>query len=285
MSRGLESLIPKKGPSGGSSPLKKEDVFWIEVEKIVQNPYQPRSFFNENELDKLASSIKKHGILQPLIVTKIEKSNGNGIKIEYELIAGERRLKACKKIGIDRVPVIIRNSNSQEKLELALIENIQRANLNPVERAEAYMRLRQEFGLLEKEIAEVVGKSREGISNTLRILTLPTIIKEALKKEMISEGHAKVLMSLKNPEDQKKFLKMIIEEGLSVRRLEQEIKSYLKPKTPSTIKDKALIEEIEGRFKKIFHFDGIKVKNKKDAYQVLLDFKSKDEMEDFMKKM
>ncbi|MDD4662139.1 MAG: ParB/RepB/Spo0J family partition protein, partial [Candidatus Pacebacteria bacterium] len=165
MSRGLESLIPKKNNQNEEAgPTTKESVFWIETKKISQNPYQPRSFFDENELKSLSESIKKYGVLQPLVVTKKGDS--------YELIAGERRLRASQMADIDKVPVIIRDPTVQEKLELAVIENVQRKNLNPMEKAEAFMRLREEFGLLEREIGEMTGKSREGIANAVRLLNL-----------------------------------------------------------------------------------------------------------------
>lgn len=278
MSRGLESLIPKKGKQNyDDAPSKKESVFWIEIEKIKENPYQPRALFKEEELDGLAESIKKYGILQPLVVTKNETG--------YELIAGERRLRACQKLNINSVPVIIREPSLQEKLELALIENVQRKNLNPVEKAEAYLRLKEEFGLLEREISEVAGKSREAVSNTLRLLNLPDEIRLALRSEKISEGHAKALLSLEEKETQMSFLKEVIEEGLSVRKLEQKIKELKNPKKETSLKDKAYLEEFENRFKEVFKYDNLKVKNSNKNYQVVLNFKSEEEMDGFMKNL
>ncbi|MDD4358785.1 MAG: ParB/RepB/Spo0J family partition protein [Candidatus Pacebacteria bacterium] len=283
MSRGLESLIPKKGKQNYDDvPSKKESVFWVEISKIKENPYQPRTFFKEDEISSLAESIKKYGILQPLVVTKIEKNDEGGIKTEYELIAGERRLRACQKLNIDRVPVIVREPSHQEKLELALIENVQRKNLNPMEKAEAYSRLKEEFGLLEREIAEITGKSREVISNALRLLSLPEAIKLALRYEQISEGHAKVLLSIENEEEQVKLLKLVIEENLSVRKLEQKIREYKNPKQILSIKDRAYLEEFENKFKEAFKFDNVKVKNNSKNYQVILNFKSEQEMKGFM---
>ena len=286
MSRGLESLIPKKGKQNyDDNPSKKESVFWVEVSKIKENPYQPRTFFREEDINSLADSIKKYGILQPLVVTKVEKDDEGGIKTAYELIAGERRLRACQKLNIDRVPVIIREPSTQEKLELALIENVQRKNLNPMEKAEAYFRLKEEFSLLEREIAEITGKSREVVSNALRLLSLPEDVRQALKNEQISEGHAKVLLSIENAEDQIQFLRFIIEEGLSVRKLEQKIREYRNPKKVLSIKDTAYLEEFENKFKEIFRFNDIKVKNSSKNYQVVLNFKSEDEMKGFMENL
>ena len=286
MSKGLESLIPKKGRQNyDNSPSKKESIFWIETSKIKENPYQPRTIFKEEEIDSLAESIKKYGVLQPLIVTKIEKDTEEGIKTEYELIAGERRLRACQRVNIDRVPVIIREPTIQEKLELALIENVQRKNLNPMEKAEAYLRLKEEFGLLEREIAEITGKSREAVSNGLRLLNLPLSVKQALKNEIISEGHAKVLLALENEEEQNRFLKLIIEENWSVRKLEQEIKAFKNPKKELSLRDNTYLEEFENRFKQFFKYNDLKVKNSNKNYQVIINFKSKEEMENYLKNL
>ncbi|MDD3046214.1 MAG: ParB/RepB/Spo0J family partition protein [Candidatus Pacebacteria bacterium] len=279
MSRGLESLIPKKNNQVEEIvPSTKESVFWIETKKISQNPYQPRSLFKEDELKSLSESIKKYGVLQPLVVTKIGED-------KYELIAGERRLRACEMASIDKVPVIIRDPSVSEKLELALIENIQRKNLNPMEQAEAFTRLREEFGLLEREIADMTGKSREGIANSVRLLNLTLLAKQALRNEEIFEGHGKVLLSLENKEDQDRFLKIIIDEKLTVRALEARIRDFKNPKKEVTAKDLAKIEEFENQFKKVFKYDNVKVKNNDKNYQVIINFKSGEEMEDWMKKL
>lgn len=279
MSKGLESLIPKKGKQNyDDGPSKKESVFWVETSKIRQNPYQPRAFFKEDELNSLAESIKKYGVLQPLIVTKIEKD-------VYELIAGERRLRACQKVNIDKVPVIIRDPNCQEKLELALIENVQRRNLNPMEKAEAFVRLKEEFGLFDREIAEIMGKSREVITNTIRFLNLSELAKQALRNEQISEGHAKVLLSFENKEDHDRFLKLIIDEKLTVRELGKKIKEFKNPKKVLSVKDRTYLEEFENRFKQVLRYDNLKVTNNNKNYQIVISFKSEEEMENWMKKL
>lgn len=279
MSRGLESLIPKKGnQSYDDTPATKESIFWIETVKIKQNPYQPRSIFNEEELESLAQSIKKYGVLQPLVVTKM----GNE---QYELIAGERRFRACQKINMDKVPVIIRDPSLQEKLEIALIENVQRRNLNPIEKAEAYLRLKEEFGMFEREIGEIAGKSRESISNSLRLLNLPLHIKQALKNEQISEGHAKVLLSLLSEEEQNKMMRGILEEKWSVRRLEQEIRNLRNPKKELSLKDRTYLERFENQFREVFKYKDIKVKNSNKNYQVVINFKSEGEMEDYLRSL
>ncbi len=154
---------------------KQESIFHIEVEKIVPNPYQPRKVFNAEEIQELADSIKEFGVLQPISVSKVVKETSSGTRVEYQLVAGERRLKAAKLAGLPRVPAIIRKGDTPKmKLELALIENIQRSNLNPLESARGYARLQDEFNLTQKDIAARVGKSRETVANTMRLLNLPT---------------------------------------------------------------------------------------------------------------
>lgn len=197
--------------------MKEESIFYIEIERIKPNPQQPRRDFDQTNLKELASSIREYGVLQPLLVTKIEEENPFGTKVYYQLIAGERRLRAAQLVGFPTVPAIIRESNNQLNLELALIENIQRENLNPLETALAFDRLINEFKLAHQDIANRLGKSRASVSNTLRILTLPPEIKEALAKKEITEGHARIILMLRDPEKQKLFLKQILEQKLSVR--------------------------------------------------------------------
>src|SRR3989344_1254812 len=177
--RGLELLIPKKG---GDQPLptKQEPIFYIEIEKIKSNPYQPRKTFDQDGLKALAESIREHGILQPLLVSRMQKDTGG--PTEYQLVAGERRLLAAKMAGLSQVPVIVRVSTEREKLEVALIENVQREDLDALEKAEAFKRLQDEFKFLQKDIAQMIGKSRESVANTLRLLDLPLEIKDGLRE-------------------------------------------------------------------------------------------------------
>ncbi len=204
---GLQSLIPKK-PTGGQVNLiqqKKDEVKTlaeIEIYKIKPNPHQPRKNFDKGKLQELADSIKEHGILQPLVVTK-DKEN------TYQLIAGERRLNAAKLIGLTKVPVIIRDSSEQEKLELALVENIQRDGLNPIERAYAFKKLVDEFNCIQADVAKRVGKSRETVANTIRLLDLPAEIQRAILEDKISEGHGRVILSLPDIEKQILLFKSI----------------------------------------------------------------------------
>jgi len=215
---GLESLIPqKKIKNDEDYSIRKESVFFIETEKIKSNPYQPRKEFNKETLKTLSESIKQHGILQPLVVSRLET---NGTSVEYQLIAGERRLMASKLANIKQVPVIIRESGNKEKLVLSLIENVQREDLNSIDKAEAYKQLIEEFNLLQKDIARLVGKSKEAISNALRVLQLPEKIKLAVRKMIITEGHAKVLVSIKDRKKLEDVFNKVVRDNLSVRETE-----------------------------------------------------------------
>lgn len=207
------------------SNFYNNSIFWVEVEKVKPNPYQPRREFDEARLRDLADSIRQYGILQPLVVTRkeIEKADG-GLMVEYELIAGERRLRASKLAGIAQVPVLIRatEDDSKTKLELAIIENLQREDLNAVDRAKAFSRLVEEFGFKHIQIAQKIGKSREYVSNTVRILTLPEEILQALSEGKISEGHTRPLMMLDTrKEEQTTLFKEIVFKKITVREAER----------------------------------------------------------------
>lgn len=202
-------------------------IFWIELEKIVPNPYQPRREFDPHALRDLADSIRMYGLLQPLTVTRKEKiKEDGGLAVQYELISGERRLRASKLAGLSQVPVIIRSGEASDdarvKLELAIIENLQREDLNAVDRARSFQRLADEFGLKHNQIAEKVGKSREYVSNSIRLLMLPEHMLQALSEKRITEGHTRPLMMLTSkPEEQEVLFKEIIFKKLTVREAEQ----------------------------------------------------------------
>jgi ParB family chromosome partitioning protein len=199
-------------------------IFWIEVEKIHPNPYQPRREFDEARLRDLSESIRMYGVLQPLVVTRKEVYHEHGgMSVEYELISGERRLRASKLAGLAAVPALIRNGeeDAQLKLEMAIIENLQREDLNPVDRARSFERLAKEFNLKQTQIAEKVGKSREYVSNSLRILALPPEMIIALEEGRISEGHTRpLLMLVDRPEEQMVLFKEIMTKKLTVREAE-----------------------------------------------------------------
>ncbi len=224
LGRGLESLIPAKTTK--VVPKIQDNVFYIEINKIKPNPDQPRQDFDKDGLKELAASIKKYGILQPLLVSKIETETDKGLNVEYELLAGERRLRAAKLAGLPHVPAIIKDNfdESRLKLEVSLVENIQRENLNPVEEAEAYNRLASEFNLTQKEIAAKVAKSREAVANAVRILTLPADIKEALRAGKIARTHARALLAFKDAAKQREVFKQILTGNFAVREVESAAK-------------------------------------------------------------
>lgn len=199
----------------------KDSIFYIDIDKVRPNPFQPRREFDESKLKDLAESIRQYGVLQPLVATRreIHKDDG-GLVVEYELIAGERRLRASKLAGLLQVPLIIRSSDDSDmmKLELAIIENLQREDLNPVERAMAFRKLVDEFNFKHVDIAKKIGKSREYVSNTLRLLLLPQDILDAVSTGKITEGHTRpILMLIDRPEEQNTLFKEIIYRKLTVR--------------------------------------------------------------------
>ena len=221
LGKGLQSLIPQREfKIPNLKKPQRESIFNIEVDKIIPNPNQPRKNLSEDGLRELSESIKQHGVLQPLIVTKIEKPTERGQQVEYELIAGERRWRAAQLAGLPHVPVIIKDSAAQQKLEIALVENIQRENLNSIESALAYKQLQDDFSLRHKDIAKKVGKSRTTITNTLRLLVLPIEAQKAISMGKISEGHGRAILMAKS-EFQKALFQLVIKNGLSVRQVEE----------------------------------------------------------------
>ena len=213
-----EKVVKKAFEASPKAPAidDKNRIWHLDIDKVEPNRRQPRKDFDKDPLEELAASIKEQGILQPITVRKVESG--------YEIIAGERRWRAAQVAGLHQVPVIIKEVDDQKVMELALIENIQRENLNPVEEAIAYQQLIDDYSLSQQEVAQKVGKERTTITNSLRILTLPKEAKRALRQKTISVGHAKVLLSVTDPKRQLDLLKMVITKKLSVRALEKEAK-------------------------------------------------------------
>lgn len=206
------------------SELYTNSIFFIDVDKILPNPFQPRREFEEGPLKDLAESVRQYGVLQPLVVSRIEKETGDGGLItQYELIAGERRLRASKLAGLSQVPAIIRvGDDNMMKLEIAIIENLQREDLNPIERARAFQRLVEEFKFTHTQIGQKMGKSREYVSNSVRLLALPQEFLDALSAGKINEGHTRPLMMLSTrPEEQMTLFKEIVFRKISVREAER----------------------------------------------------------------
>lgn len=230
LGKGLGALIAKKpeiinansGEASVSSvAIKNSDaIFYIEIEKIHPNPDQPRREFDEKELQDLAGSIREHGILQPLVVSKVENATPSGMAVSYQLIAGERRLRASKLAGLFQVPVIVKKVTPKENLEWAIIENVQRSDLNAIEKAIAYQKLMDEYGLSQADVAGRVGKSRESVANVIRLLTLPQEIKDAVSVGKINEGHARAILMIRDPKAQMDLFYKIVNMGLNVREVE-----------------------------------------------------------------
>jgi len=210
LGRGLGALIP-----GGENDLADNGIMLVPVGQVSPNPRQPRSTLHPEGLEELTASVREHGVLQPLIVTA---GNTSG---EYILIAGERRLQAARLAGLTTVPVLVRQATDQQRLELAIIENVQRADLSPLEQAEAYRQLAEDFSLSHEEIAARVGKSRVAVTNTLRLLKLPDMVKNALIEGRVSEGHARALLTLSTPEAQAAALRTVLAQELNVRQTEE----------------------------------------------------------------
>jgi ParB family chromosome partitioning protein len=236
----LGALIP-----GGASTTEGGGVSTVAVECISPNPRQPRTKFDPVELEDLTTSVREHGVLQPLIVTP---GNPNG---QYVLIAGERRLQAARLAGLATVPVVVRQASDQQRLELAIIENVQRSDLGALEEAEAYRQLASDFDLSHEQIAARVGKSRVAVTNTLRLLKLPDSVKNSLVEGRISEGHARALLSLSTAESQAAALRTILGQELSVRQTEELVRKLSGEKPPARARAKVVPEmnELEERLR------------------------------------
>lgn len=217
LGKGIGALIPEKEVEQG------ERIVYVQTDLIKPNPFQPREDFDSASIEDLAQSIKEKGVIQPLLVRR----KGD----YYELIAGERRLRASKSLGIKEIPIIVRDVEDRDSLELALIENIQRENLNPIEEAHAYQHLMDKFQLTQERIGEVLGKSRVSVTNTLRLLRLPHEVQEEMKKGRISFAHGRALLEIENENQQRQLAQAVISGGLSVRELEGLIKRH-RPKMP-----------------------------------------------------
>jgi ParB family chromosome partitioning protein len=232
LGRGLGALIP-----GGENAQAENGVLLVQVEMISPNPRQPRTSAHPQALGELTASIREHGVLQPLIVTPGEAAG------RYILIAGERRLQAARQAGLATVPVIVRQATDQQRLELAIIENVQRYDLSALEEAEAYRQLAEDFGLSHEEIAAQVGKSRVAVTNTLRLLKLPDAVKNALIEGRISEGHARALLALPTSEAQTAALRTVMTSELNVRQTEELVRKLIGEK-PIPRPPRAVMPEI-----------------------------------------
>ena len=253
LGKGLDALIPSRDTDEITSQrTSSPGVLLIPIESIHPNPQQPRSHLDEEALNELAASIREHGILQPLIVSKDPGAES------YTLIAGERRWRAAEIAGLSMVPVIERTVSEQGQLELALIENLQRTDLTPLEMAEAYRHFSEDFSLTHEQIAERVGKSRTSVTNTIRLLNLPEQVRRALAKNLISEGHARAILGLQSEQGQLAILSIILREDLNVRQTEALVKK-MSGERPPTIHKPSPSAEVSALEKRLRNHFGTKV--------------------------
>lgn len=264
LGKGLESLIPKSFLSSGKS------IASLPIDSVIPNEYQPRLHFDDDALKTLSESIKTHGLAQPIVVRR----KGEG----YELIAGERRLRACKLAGMDSIPAIVKELSDKESLQLALVENLDRENLNPIEEAKGYRRLQEEFQLSHAQIGELFSKSRSAVSNLLRLLALPEDVQELLSNNTISEGHARALLSIQNAEYMRLVLSRLLSENLTVRQVEALVSS------PEVVKEGPVKKESVSKFhdleSEISKRVGISVsiKGSLKKGKIVFDFSSKQQL-------
>ncbi len=297
LGRGLDALIPTKTSnqdvdiSIGDVPSSKmydfEDrrrlvgrVADVETDNIKSNPFQPRATFDEVGLEELAASIKQLGIIQPITVRALDGG-------QFELISGERRLRAARKAGLRRIPAYVRQADTEEILEMAIVENIQREELNPIEVALGYQRLMDECGLTQEQVADKVGKSRVAVSNMIRLLKLPPFVQSALKVGSITTGHARALINVENEDDQRTILEKILRDGLSVRDVERQVRRLVEgPPASSRSRTKvksdedphvsALADRLRTRFSTQVQ---IRSTPGKDGGRIEISFYSKEDLE------
>ena len=272
LGKGLGALIP------GAEKPDEASGMELDVDRIGLSPYQPRESVDEGKLQELVESIRVHGVLQPIVV----RSKGGG---RYELVAGERRLRAATAAGLKTIPAVVRALTDQQSLEVALIENLQREDINPVDAAVAYRRLLEDFGLTQEDIAFGLSKSRSAVANTLRLLQLPEEIREHVKSGRISEGHARAILSMEGEGRQLELCRKILLAGLSVREAERLAKQWSSKATPADVsretpayRDDPNVADIEARLREIF---GTKVTLAKyqDRGRIVIEFYSEDELD------
>jgi ParB family transcriptional regulator, chromosome partitioning protein len=278
LGRGLDALIESRAISASDEQVQEVDLEWIEP-----NPYQPRSDMDPEELDSLAESIREHGVIQPVIVTQ-----GDGGR-PYTLVAGERRWRAARAAGRRSIPVIIRESSPREMLELALIENIQRADLNVLEEAAAYRQLIEEFGLTHADLAKRVGRSRSAISNALRVAQCPVEIQEALLRNQISEGHARALLGLSSSVDQLAALQVVIARDLSVRQTERMVREWeeqptYRPPQPQEEPFDPIVRDFEHRLQRTLG-TRVELKHGRHGGRLIIHYYSDEELNELSERL
>jgi ParB family transcriptional regulator, chromosome partitioning protein len=268
LGRGLEALIPRE-----PSLQLRAGATEVGLERLKPNPHQPRQAIEGTHLQELADSIREHGLIQPIVVTQAGP--------DYQIIAGERRWRAAQLAALTTVPVIIKETTSQQMLELALVENVQRADLSPLEEAQAYAQLMEEFDLTQETVAKRVGKSRTAIANTVRLLKLPDDVKQALVEGLISEGHGRALLSLSNSQQQGQVLESIVKRGLNVRQTEALVRQMLQdqkvtppPSTSLSARDQSIQDKFRDRLG-----TKVEINRAKRGGRVVIHFYSDEELQ------
>jgi len=278
LGRGLDALLG----AGPESVDRTTGITTVGVEYIFPNSYQPRKTFEQSKLEELAQSLRENGMIQPIIVTKKDNSR-------YELIAGERRLEAAKLAGFAEVPVIVRSVSRRQQLQLAIIENIQRENLNPVEEAEAYQRLHEEFSLTHAEISDIVGKDRATITNSLRLLKLAPQVRELLSTGQLSYGHARAILQVPEPA-QEGFAEHLVKESLSVRKAEALAKSWAPQSQPEPVEEprkplgRQLLEQLQNTLRGWYRVR-VKVQGKPDKGRITFFYQTESERVALMERL
>ena len=285
LGKGIDSIIPK-GPAinkGGKKPddiADTDKVVLIKLTSIERDKSQPRKNFSEDELNELADSIKEHGIFQPLLVSKQDD--------HFEIVAGERRWRAAKIAGLKEVPCLVKEYTEQEKVEIQIIENLQRENLNPIEEAAAYKRLIEEFHLTQDELSERIGKKRTTITNKMRLLNLSDQVQEMLIEDKLSEGHARALLAIEDDKEQYDLAQRVFDEKLSVRDIEKEVKAKSKPKKKKNLPPEAIELIYRGLEDRIREKIGAKVSiSPKDEQKgkIEIEYFSQNELEEIVNKI
>ncbi|MDT3700051.1 MAG: ParB/RepB/Spo0J family partition protein [Thermincola sp.] len=272
LGRGLQALLPTVEKVDKNDTDEK--IIEILLSDIKLNKNQPRSTFDEEKLKELALSIKEHGVVQPVIVRPIETG-------KFELVAGERRWRACQMVGLARIPAIVRKLNQKETSEIALIENIQRENLNPIEEGAAYKTLMDEYGLTQEELSKRVGKSRPFIANTVRLLALPETVKKMVVQGTISAGHARSLLAISKSRDQEAVAQKIASKGLTVRQTEKEVKAFLTEKkagSKASLKADPNVTDLEDKLKKKFS-TRVYIKRGKKSGRIEIEYYGAEELQ------
>jgi len=273
LGRGLGALIPDNLP-GDDTDEGASGLRHVAVSRIRPNPMQPRNDLDLDGLQELADSIKVHGLIQPLLVTELDSG-------EYSLIAGERRWRAAKIAGLEEVPVVVKVASSQNRLELALVENLQRSDLNAIDEARGYEHLMSDFGMTQEDVARTVGKSRSAVANSVRLLKLPEQLLQAVAGGQISVAHARTLIPLPTPESQIVMMKTVISKGLSVRQLEAAVGKLLeakrpRPKAPS--RTDAMTLELEKQFRQALGTK-VRIEKGKSGGKVIIHYYSDEELD------